>query len=312
MPRLRFRHFFLIGGSTTAALTLLFTDPQGGIVTALLGMSLVSNLAAVLLAHWSRKALHDYPEADARPLFREASRSSVGSGLALIALSIALHGLLGLFGKAMAQPVPAPAVPLLPVLRAEIQLHWPHHPQPAYFGGLIEHESACPRVSSCWRPTARLKSQREEGAGLGQLTRAWRADGSLRFDALAEMRQAHPALRELDWASIYQRPDLQLRAVVLKSRGDWVAMPSSAARLEFTDLAYNAGRGRVSQDRRACGLKPGCDPGQWWGHVEHTCTASRVPLYGTRSACDISRHHVHDVLQVRAPKYAVHLGPPSD
>lgn len=308
MPRLRFRHAFLIGGSATAAFILLLTDPQGGIVTGLLGMSLAANLLAVLLAHWSRKALHDYPEADAQRLFAEAGRTSVGSGLALLALAVVLNGLLGLFGRAMAQ-VPRQAEPLLPVLRAEIQLHWPDHPAPQYFGGLIEHESACPRVSSCWRPKARLKSQREEGAGLGQITRAWRADGSLRFDALAEMRQAHPALRELDWASIYQRPDLQLRAVVLKSRSDWLAMPSSATRLEFTDLAYNAGRGRVIQDRRACGLTPGCDPGQWWGHVERTCTASRVPLYGTRSACDISRHHVHDVLQVRAPKYAIHLNP---
>lgn len=313
---MRFRHRFLIGGSTATALGLLLTDPDGGVVTALLGMSLASNLLAVLLAHWSRKALHDYPEADAQRLFREAGRTSVGSGLALIALSVVLNGLLGLFGRAMAQGVPASvphqAAPLLPVLRAEIQLHWPDHPHPAYFGGLIEHESACPRVRGCWQPTARLKSAREEGAGLGQLTRAWRADGSLRFDALAEMRAAHPLLAELDWASIYQRPDLQLRAVVLKSRSDWLAMPAVQARLELTDLAYNAGRGRVTQDRRACGLKPGCDPGQWWGHVEQTCTASRAPLYGTRSACDISRHHVHDVLRVRAPKYAVHLGPPSD
>lgn len=310
MPRLRFRHIFLIGGSTAVAIALLLTDPDGGLVTALLGMSLVSNLAAVLLAHWSRKALHDYPEADARDLFREAKRSSVGSGLALVALAIALNGLLGLFGRALAQ-VPPPAEALLPVLRAELRQHWPDHPMPAYFGGLIDHESACPRPRSCWQPTARLKSAREEGAGLGQLTRAWRPDGSLRFDALADMRQAHPALRELDWASIYQRPDLQLRAVVLKSRGDWLAMPAVPARLEFTDLAYNAGRGRVAQDRRACGLKPGCDPAQWWGHVEHTCTASRAPLYGTRSACDISRHHVADVLEVRAPRYLTALGPHS-
>ncbi len=301
---MRFRHLFLIGGSTAVAAALLLTDPDGGIVTALLGMSLVSNLMAVLLAHWSRKALHDYPEADARPLFREASRTSVGSGLALIALAIVLNGLLALFGRAVHAAPPPQAETLLPVLRAEIKQHWPNHPQPSYFGGLIEHESCITlKHSRCWRPTSRLLTAREEGAGLGQLTRAWRNDGSLRFDALAEMRQAHPALRELDWASIYQRPDLQLRAVVLKSRDDWHAIPPTAARLEFTDLAYNAGRGRVDRDRRACGLTPGCDPSQWWGHVEHTCTASRAPIYGSRSACDISRHHVHDVLRVRAPRY---------
>ena len=297
--KLRFRHLFMIGGTTAAAGALLWTDPQGGIVTGLLGMTLVSNLAAVLMAHWSRKALYDYPEADAQQLFRIARGSSAGAGLALVALAIVLNGLLGLFGRAMAG-VPDAAQPLLPVLRAEIQAHWPDHPMPHYFGGLIDHESACPRPRSCWKPTAQLKSQREEGAGLGQLTRAYRADGSLRFDALAEMRDTHPALQGLDWATIYQRPDLQLRAIVLKARGDW---RWTGGVIEFADLAYNAGRGRVSQDRRACALVKGCDPNLWFGHVERTCTASRKPIYGTRSACDISRHHVHDVLKVRAPRY---------
>jgi hypothetical protein len=299
---MRIRHLFLIGGSTASAIALLLTDPDGGIVTALLGMSLVSNLLAVLLAHWSRKALHDYPEADARELFRVAKGSSAGAGLALLALAVVLNGLLSLFSKAMAS-APDAAMPLLPVLRAEIQQHWADHPMPHYFGGLIDHESACPRPRSCWKPTAQLKSAREEGAGLGQLTRAYHPDGRLRFDALREMREAHPALRELDWASIYQRPDLQLRAVVLKSRSDWLAMPSVPARLQFADLAYNAGRGRVSQDRRACVLVKGCDPNLWHDHVEKTCTASRRPIYGTRSACDISRHHVHDVIDVRAVRY---------
>lgn len=178
----------------------------------------------------------------------------------------------------------------------------------AYFGGLVEHETGpCPGGRKCWRPTAQLKTAREEGAGLGQLTRAWSPDGRLRFDALTEMRSRHPVLAELDWATVYHRPDLQLRALVLKSRDDWRWI-GAGARIEFVDLAYNAGRGRVSQDRRACGMMEGCDPAQWWGHVELTCTAGRAPIYGTRSACDISRRHVSDVLN-RAAKYGVALRP---
>ena len=310
---IRYRTAFLIGGSVAVITALLGTDPDGGLSTGMLLLSLVTPIIAVAFAHFARKALHDYPEADMRRLFDRAGDSSIGAGLALIALAMVLSALLGLFGRsAHAAPVqpPAQAAQHLPVLRAEIQQHWPAHPMPAYFGGLIEHESCVSlKHSRCWQPTSRLKSSREEGAGLGQLTRAWRNDGSLRFDALQEMRERHPALRELDWASIYQRPDLQLRAVVLKSRDDWRAIPPTAARLEFTDLAYNAGRGRVDRDRRACAVKAGCDPAQWWGHVEHTCTASRAPIYGTRSACDISRHHVRDVVLHKAPKYTQALGP---
>lgn len=300
---LRRRHSILLGGSVAVLVTLLATDPARGVTTGLLVMSTAVGLLAVLFAHLARKALHDYPEADMRKLFGKAGEHPIGAGLALIALAIVSSALLGLFGRAAhAAEIPPQALPYLPTLRAEVQAQWPAHPLPAYFGGLVEHETGpCPRGRQCWQPTARLKSAREEGAGLGQLTRAWRADASTRFDALAEMRQAHPALRELDWATIYQRPDLQLRALVLKSRDDWRWLGQPTA-LEFVDLAYNAGRGRVTQDRRACAMTAGCDPARWAGHVERTCTASRAPIYGTRSACDISRHHVADVMQ-RATHY---------
>lgn len=305
---MRFRTAFLSGGSLAVAAALFLTDPDQGLSTGMLLLSLVTPLLAVAFAHLARKALHDYPEADMRTMFRKARESPIGAGLALVALSITLSALLGLFGRSAHAQIPERAHAYLPVLKGEIERFWPDHPMPAYFGGLIHHESCITdRHPRCWQPTSRLKSAREEGAGLGQLTRAWRADGELRFDALAEMRQAHPALRELDWATIYQRPDLQLRAVVLKSRGDWMRMPNAHDRLAFTDLAYNAGRGRVDRDRRACQLKAGCDPGQWFGHVELTCTASRQALYGNRNACDISRHHVADVLTKKAPKYTAYL-----
>lgn len=304
--KMRTRHLVLMGGSAAIAAVLLMTDPAGGLATGLLLIGLGAGILAVLAAHLARKALFDYPEADMRALFRKAAETSVGAGLALVAVALVLSALLLLFSRqAHAAGIPPQAEPLLPVLRAEIQREWPAHPLPSYFGGLIEHESGpCPSGRKCWAPTAQLKTQREEGAGLGQLTRAWTADGRLRFDALQELRQAHPALRELDWATIYQRPDLQLRALVIKSREDWRWLGQPA--LEFVDLAYNAGRGRVQQDRRACAMTAGCDPARWAGHVERTCTASRAPIYGQRSACDISRHHVADVMQ-RAAHYVGRL-----
>lgn len=205
--------------------------------------------------------------------------------------------------------IPAHARPHLPVLSAQVKELLPGFAEPAYFGALIEHESGCPAIKRmCWSPTARLKSAREEGAGLGQLTRAYRADGSLRFDALTESKRLDPrGLNELRWDTVYQRPDLQLRVVVLMTRQNWNRVGKLTTdpvfRLELTDLAYNAGLGRVLNDRRACAATTGCDVNRWAGHVERTCTASTKALYGTRSACDISRHHVHDVVHVRTPKY---------
>ena len=183
---------------------------------------------------------------------------------------------------------------------------------PVYLAGLIEHESCISLTHSrCWSPTSRLKSQREEGAGLGQLTRAWHPDGQLRFDALAELRGRHPALAELDWASIYQRPDLQLRGLVLMTRDLYTRLDmidDPLERLRMADASYNGGLGGLQRERRACGLQPGCDPQRWVGHVERVCLKSRQPLYAGRSACDINRHHVHDVIDNRAPKYAALIG----
>jgi hypothetical protein len=305
--KIRFRYLFLIGGSAVVLAALYLTDPDQGISTGMLMLSLVSPILAVGFTHLARKALHDYTDADAKSLFHKAGEHPIGAGLALIALAIVTYGLLGLFGSVARAAVPDRALQHLPTLRAEVDRNWSQMIYPAYFGGLIEHESCISLTHSrCWSPTSRLKSQREEGAGLGQITRAWHPDGRLRFDALQEMRDRHPGLRELDWSNIYQRPDLQMRAVVLKVRGDYRSLSmvrSDSVRLHFADAAYNGGLGGVQRERRACEVKPGCDPQYWFGHVEEVCLKSRQPLYGGRSACDINRHHVKDVIFKRAPKY---------
>lgn len=205
--------------------------------------------------------------------------------------------------------IPPQAKEHLPVLSQQVREVMPGFHAPHYFGALIEHESGCPAIKSmCWNAKARLKSQREEGAGLGQITRAYREDGSLRFDALAETRKLDPrGLNELRWDNVYDRPDLQIRVMVVMTRQNWNRVGKLTSdphyQLQLTDLSYNAGFGRVLNDMRACSLQSGCNPQVWHGHVEKTCTASTKPLYGNRSACDISRHHVHDVVDVRMPKY---------
>jgi hypothetical protein len=148
-----------------------------------------------------------------------------------------------------------------------------------------------------------LKTKREEGAGLGQLTRAYYPDGRLRFDALQEMRDTYSSLGELSWNTIYTRPDLQIRAVVLKSKSDYQNFRNTKEPFAFTDSAYNGGVEGVNKDRRLCGMTTGCNPQLWFGNVELTCTKSRQPIYAGRSACDINRHHVVDVLKNRSSKY---------
>lgn len=222
--------------------------------------------------------------------------------------------LLGLPAALAAQDVhtfiPARAYQYLPVLTAQVQELTPRMPTPHYFAALIELESCISLTHSrCWSPTSRLKSDREEGAGLGQLTRAYRPDGSIRFDALQESRRLDPrGLDALRWETVYQRPDLQLRVVVLMTRANdnrlAPLIPDAGLRLPFVDAAYNGGLGGVMNERRACQASPGCNPNDWFLHVHKHCLKSPKPLYAGRSACDINRHHVDEVIRTRMPKYA--------
>lgn len=302
----RFRSAFLIGGAVLALAASLLTDPDSGLSTALGGLALVQGIWAVAIAHMARKALTDYPESDWQKLYGKASEHPIGAGLALVAGAIVTFGLLMVFApRAQADTVPPGFLTYGPVLKAEQQRLWPDHPKPVLLAALVEQESCLSLTHSrCWNPGARLKSSREEGAGMGQITRAYRADGSLRFDTLAELRGRYRTeLGGLTWANVYQRPELQLRALVLLARDSTAPFRQAPAALEFGDAGYNGGVAGVQKERRACQMAPGCDPGQWFGHVERHCLKSRQPLYGQRSACDINREHVAQVTQVRWRKY---------
>jgi hypothetical protein len=312
---MRFRYKFIFGGAILTLIALLSTNPDYGFIYALpfgadeitWALRISRGLVVLAFVYWATKAWNDYPEGDTQAMLQKAKETPEGAGRALIYKGIIFFGLVYLFvGVVNAQEVPKQALPYLPVLKAEQVKYWPQHPAPEQLGGLVDHESACPRVRSCWSPAAQLKTKREEGAGFGQITRAYRKDGGLRFDALAEMRSAHPALGGWSWSNAYQRPDYQLRAVVLKSLDNFKALRMVAdpmERLNFADAGYNGGMGGVQNERRACGLSAGCNPQRWFNHVELHCLKSRSALYGQRSACDINRHHVRDVVLVRSAKY---------
>lgn len=205
--------------------------------------------------------------------------------------------------------IPENAGPLLPVLSAQVKEVWPTFFAPNYFGGLIEQESCISLThSKCWSATSRLKSDREEGAGLGQITRAFKSDGSTRFDALEDAKRLDAkGLNDLRWDTVYSRPDLQIRVIILMTRANWNRLDklidNNEGKLAMADAAYNGGVGGVINERRACSMKKDCDPNVWFGNVEKTCLKSLKPLYGDRNACMINREHVQYVLKVRMNKY---------
>lgn len=205
--------------------------------------------------------------------------------------------------------IPEQAKIYLPILKEKQFKHWVEHPLPHVLGSLIEHESCISLTHKfCWNPKSQLLTKRERGSGFGQITKAFREDGSVRFDALQELKDKHPVLSEWNWDNVLIRPDLQLLGIVLKSNDDYKKLyliKDPINRLHFADAAYNGGMGGVNNERRACGLRKGCDPQVWFDNVEKTCLKSTKALYSGRSACDINRHHVTDVFLIRSNKYKV-------
>lgn len=252
------------------------------------------------------------PEVDGQLAAKKAlEKSSTAAGLVYIGRSLLAVAILMLIvTAARAAEPPAAAVPVLPLLKAEQMAWWPDHPLPSALGGQVEQES-CPSLKHwmCWNPRAQLKTSREQGVGLGQITRTWRADGTTRFDSLAEMKSQNPrALQAWSWndQSLYD-PKLQLRALLLMDLRNWKALtdvPDKNERLAMALVAYNGGLGGLNQDRVACAATPGCDRTKWWGHVEHTSLKQKTTVSGYgKSFFEINREYPRNILFVRRVRY---------
>lgn len=217
-----------------------------------------------------------------------------------------------LAGSAGAQDVrrdlPPGALKYAPVLVTEQRAIWPRMPEPWTLAGLVEQESCITlRHSKCWNPHAELKTPREYGFGFGQVTVAYRPDGSVRFDKFSELRAQHESLRGWTWEARFE-PSFQLRAVVLMNLDLWRRIPPAASvedHLAFMLSSYNGGLGSLLQDRRLCSNTAGCNSGKWFGNVEVHSLKSRRPNpgYGGRSWYEINRSHVRNVMLLRRDKY---------
>lgn len=209
--------------------------------------------------------------------------------------------------SALAAEVPRNALQFLPDLVVAQRSVWPSAPMPSFLAGQIEQESCITLShSKCWNPRAELKTKRENGVGLGQFTRAFNKDGSIRFDKISELAATHASLRGWSWARRYD-PNYQLTAIVEMDKAIFGRQKGAASdrdRLSFTLSAYNGGESGVLQDRRLCANTPGCDPSRWLGHVADTSLKSRKPHPGyKKSFYAINREYVTNILDVRRPKY---------
>jgi hypothetical protein len=212
------------------------------------------------------------------------------------------------FGQSVISYIPEQCKQLVPYVKSEAGKFMPAYPHQPYFSSLMEHESCIHlKHKRCCSPKSEFVTARERGAGVGMLTIAYRADGSVRFDALTDLRNKYKNhLHELSWNNITSRPDLQVRGVILlfkDSHDRLLSVKDSFERTKMADSAYNGGISAVLKARVACGIAKECDPQKWEKNTERYIVKSTKALYAGRSALDINLHHVKDVTIVRYGKY---------
>ena len=207
-----------------------------------------------------------------------------------------------------AQVPPVNAKPYIPILVSQQQIYWGDLSFPSVLGSQVEQETCYTLTAKgCWNPNAELKTAREQGIGLGQITRTFTVTGATNMDSLHDLKRAYPKeLANLTWDHPFD-PTLQLRALVLKDRQGYNLIQdthSEYERLAMTFAAYNGGNGGLSSDRRACAGTKGCDPSKWFNNVALTSLKSKVALPGYgQSFFEGNRTYVQNVMVVRRGRY---------
>jgi hypothetical protein len=181
--------------------------------------------------------------------------------------------------------LPGKAAELLPVLKTEIETFWPTLVPREFVAGVIDQESN-------WNPAARLKTSRELGCGLGQHTIAYNADGSVRFDGIAETKRLDKSLANWDWKDCGQ-VQYQMRGTVLKlkvsERNCSVLLEGNRDIKACDGSQYNGGAGNTGKRIKLCKMDGTCNPKKWYDNLEKQCGHSKVKVQGYgESFCEIN------------------------
>lgn len=194
----------------------------------------------------------------------------------------------------------------LPMLDAELSLSWPDVHRKSVFAAQIRQET-CPSLGSkkCWSPTAELKTSREYGFGLGQLT------VTSRFNNFNEAKKLDRSLKDWEWDNRYDAT-YQLRTMVLMDKFNYGKISWAADKDERVAMAfasYNGGLGGLLSDRAVCQITPGCDPSKWFGNIEHTSRKAKVKAGGYgKSFFEINREYVRHIMFLYPSRYAPFFG----
>ena len=206
-----------------------------------------------------------------------------------------------LFSTCWAEALPPNAIKYLPVLVSDQKLVWPDNQYPYFLAGQVEQETCLSLKSKgCWNPNTQLKTDREYGFGLYQVTI------TSKFNNFDVEKSLDKRLNSWKWEDRFD-PKYQIIGGIDLNKVNYAKIKNSTSELDkqaFSYCAYNGGLGGLLQDRKLCGTIQGCNSNIWFGNVELHSFKSKIKAKGYgQSFFDVNRGYVKNVLQVRSDKY---------
>jgi hypothetical protein len=201
------------------------------------------------------------------------------------------------------------ARPYLPMINDTFNQYWPDASYKQNEPGKLDRETACPNMKKCWNPKVQLKTSREWGIGLSEVTIAYNKDGTVRFNNFVEAKRKYKeqlagwnfegeAKYEAKYHIIYS---------VLEDKSNFQRMKmlfvSDIDRWAGTLVSYNAGAGRVNSRFTICKITPNCDKGKWFGGLDTVASlAEKNLIYGVSLQQRVN-DYPRDVIFIRSLKY---------
>jgi hypothetical protein len=203
--------------------------------------------------------------------------------------------------------IPEKAKVYLPVMVEVIFDCWSEAENWDVFAGQIEQETCYSLThSKCWNPSVELKTSREYGFGLAQITIAYDDAGKERFNNFKAATKLDKVMKDWRWEDRFN-PYYQIRFLVLQDQQYFQQIKWSdneLVKLAFTLAAYNGGFYGMVRDRKICESTPDCDPNVWFGNVEKESWRAKIKVAGYgKSFFEINREYVSRILLERRFRY---------
>jgi hypothetical protein len=129
-------------------------------------------------------------------------------------------------------------------------------------------------------PIANLAAQMQQESGCNPSARSPFAAGLTQFTpgTASDMAKRYPT--QLGAADpLNPRWAIAAQALYMRDLTDAAPGATECDTFAFGLSGYNGGAGWLARDRAVCLRTPGCDPGQWFGHVELTPDRRRAPQF---------------------------------